>query len=88
MFKEAKSKNTHIIVERIVEDIDDIVKKVRFDRGPPLAIGDAVALFLLVEEGSRPATQRFSGVAARNGNLRQHRLGRMVASGFFSAAAL
>jgi len=31
LFKEAKSKNTHIIVERIVEDIDDIVKKVRFD---------------------------------------------------------
>jgi type I restriction enzyme R subunit len=31
LFKEAKSKNTHIIVERIVADIDDIVKKVRFD---------------------------------------------------------
>jgi type I restriction enzyme R subunit len=31
LFKAAKSKNTHIIVERIVEDIDDIVKKVRFD---------------------------------------------------------
>ena len=30
LFKEAKSKNTHIIVERIVADIDDIVKKVRF----------------------------------------------------------
>jgi type I restriction enzyme, R subunit len=30
LFKEAKSKNTHIIVERIVTDIDDIVKKVRF----------------------------------------------------------
>jgi type I restriction enzyme R subunit len=29
-FKEAKNKNTHIIVERIVADIDDIVKKVRF----------------------------------------------------------
>jgi type I restriction-modification system DNA methylase subunit len=27
---EAESKNTHIIVERIVADIDDIVKKVRF----------------------------------------------------------
>ena len=31
LFKEAKTKNTHIIVERIVADIDDIVKKVRFD---------------------------------------------------------
>src|SRR6516165_10021455 len=30
LFKDAKSKNTHIIVERIVADIDDIVKKVRF----------------------------------------------------------
>jgi hypothetical protein len=30
LFSEAKSKNTHIIVERIVTDIDDIVKKVRF----------------------------------------------------------
>ena len=31
MFNEAKNKNTHIIVERIVADIDDIVKKARFD---------------------------------------------------------
>ena len=30
LFKEARNKNTQIIVERIVEDIDDIVKKVRF----------------------------------------------------------
>jgi type I restriction enzyme R subunit len=30
LFNEAKSKNTYIIVERIVADIDDIVKKVRF----------------------------------------------------------
>jgi type I restriction enzyme R subunit len=30
LFNEAKSKNTHIIVERIVSDLDDIVKKVRF----------------------------------------------------------
>jgi len=30
LFAEAKSKNTHIIVERIVTDIDEIVKKVRF----------------------------------------------------------
>ena len=30
LFKEAKKQNTHIIVERIVVDIDDIVKKVRF----------------------------------------------------------
>jgi len=30
LFSEAKTRNTHIIVERIVNDIDDIVKKVRF----------------------------------------------------------
>jgi type I restriction enzyme R subunit len=30
LFQEAKGKNTHIIVERIVNDIDEIVKKVRF----------------------------------------------------------
>jgi type I restriction enzyme R subunit len=30
LFNEAKGNNTHIIVERIVNDIDDIVKKVRF----------------------------------------------------------
>jgi type I restriction enzyme R subunit len=30
LFQEAKNGNTHIIVERIVADIDDIVKKVRF----------------------------------------------------------
>jgi len=30
LFQEAKNTNTHIIVERIVTDIDDIVKKVRF----------------------------------------------------------
>lgn len=30
LFNEAKNKGTHVIVERIVADIDDIVKKVRF----------------------------------------------------------
>ena len=30
MVGEARGANTHIIVERIVTDIDDIVKKVRF----------------------------------------------------------
>jgi len=30
LFTEAKTSNTHIIVERIVAEIDDIVKKVRF----------------------------------------------------------
>ena len=30
LFQEVKGKSTHIIVERIVADIDDIVKKVRF----------------------------------------------------------
>ena len=30
LFSEAKTRNTHIIVERIVADIDDIVKEVRF----------------------------------------------------------
>ncbi len=31
LFKEAKNRNTHIMVERIVANIDDIVKKVRFE---------------------------------------------------------
>lgn len=30
LFNEAKGKNAHIIVERIVTDIDEIVKKMRF----------------------------------------------------------
>ena len=30
LFNEAKSNGTHIIVERIVNDIDEIVRKVRF----------------------------------------------------------
>ena len=30
LFNEAKSKGTHIIVERVVNDIDEIVRKVRF----------------------------------------------------------
>ncbi len=30
LFSQAKNHNTHVIVERIVADIDDIVKKVRF----------------------------------------------------------
>jgi type I restriction enzyme, R subunit len=30
LFKEVKHTNTHIIVERIVADIDDIVKEIRF----------------------------------------------------------
>ncbi len=31
LFNDAKTKNTHIMVERIVDDIDQIVKAVRFD---------------------------------------------------------
>ena len=31
LFNEVKSKNTHVIVERIVADIDGIVRQVRFD---------------------------------------------------------
>jgi len=31
LFNEAKTRNTHIMVERIVDDIDQIVKAVRFD---------------------------------------------------------
>jgi type I restriction enzyme R subunit len=34
LFNDAKNGNTHIIVERIVTDIDDIVKKVRFPESP------------------------------------------------------
>ncbi|MCH8513647.1 MAG: DUF559 domain-containing protein [Kiritimatiellae bacterium] len=31
LFNEVKNRNTHVIVERIVADIDDIVRQVRFD---------------------------------------------------------
>ncbi len=37
LFNEAKNRNTHIIVERIVNDIDEIVRKVRFPTGSPPA---------------------------------------------------
>ena len=39
LFNEVKGKHTHVIVERIVADIDAIVKQVRFDgwQAPPKA---------------------------------------------------
>jgi type I site-specific restriction-modification system R (restriction) subunit len=40
LFKEAKGTNTHIIVERIVSDIDAIVKKVRFDGWKTTSAGE------------------------------------------------
>ncbi|MBM3997898.1 MAG: DUF3387 domain-containing protein, partial [Planctomycetes bacterium] len=40
LFNDAKTKNTHIIVERIVADIDDIVKKVRFQDWQHTATGE------------------------------------------------
>ena len=40
LFKEAKNRNTHIIVERIVEDNDDSVKKVRFDGWQATSAGE------------------------------------------------
>ena len=40
LFNEAKNKSTHIIVERIVEDIDKIVKNVRFDGWQATAAGE------------------------------------------------
>jgi type I restriction enzyme, R subunit len=40
LFNEAKGNNTHIIVERIVNDIDDIVKKVRFPDWQQTAQGE------------------------------------------------
>ena len=42
LFNDAKTKNTHIIVERIVADIDDIVKKVRFQDWQQTATGERV----------------------------------------------
>jgi type I restriction enzyme R subunit len=42
LFKEAKGKNTHIIVERIVSDIDEIVKKVRFDGWKTTTSGERI----------------------------------------------
>jgi len=40
LFNEVKSKNTHVIVERIVADIDAIVKQVRFDGWQGTAQGE------------------------------------------------
>lgn len=40
LFDEAKSKHTHVIVERIVSDIDNIVKQVRFDGWQATAQGE------------------------------------------------
>ncbi|MCC5841885.1 MAG: hypothetical protein JJT96_17350 [Opitutales bacterium] len=40
LFNEAKSKHTHVIVERIVTDIDSIVKQVRFDGWQATAQGE------------------------------------------------
>jgi type I restriction enzyme R subunit len=42
LFTEVKSKNTHIIVERIVNDIDDIVRKVRFPEWQHTSQGERV----------------------------------------------
>jgi type I restriction enzyme R subunit len=42
LFKEAKGTNTHIIVERIVSDIDEIVKKVRFDGWKTTTSGERI----------------------------------------------
>jgi type I restriction enzyme R subunit len=40
LFNEVKSKNTHVIVERIVSDIDSIVRGVRFDGWQSTAQGE------------------------------------------------
>lgn len=40
LFNEAKTKHTHVIVERIVTDIDGIVKQVRFDGWQATAQGE------------------------------------------------
>jgi len=40
LFNEVKGKNTHVIVERIVADIDSIVKQVRFDGWQTTAQGE------------------------------------------------
>ena len=40
LFNEVKGKNTHVIVERIVADIDSIVKQVRFDGWQATAQGE------------------------------------------------
>ena len=41
-FSEAKTGNTHVIVERIVNDIDDIVRAVRFDNWHHTGQGERV----------------------------------------------
>lgn len=40
LFNEAKTRHTHVIVERIVTDIDEIVKQVRFDGWQTTAQGE------------------------------------------------
>jgi type I restriction enzyme R subunit len=62
LFNEAKSANTHIIVERIVADIDDIVKKVRFPEWQETTQGER-----LVQKELRPTIQ----APHRPGTVRQ-----------------
>lgn len=40
LFQEARNKDTHIMVERIVEDIDEIVRMVRFDGWQTTSAGE------------------------------------------------
>jgi hypothetical protein len=61
LFEEAKGTNTHIIVERIVTDIDDIVKKVRFPEWQKTTQGER-----LVQKELRRT--RYNGSPRRNGS--------------------
>jgi len=54
LFNEAKSKNTHVIVERLVTDIDAIVRKIRFDGWQSTSAGERE-----VQKALRQALRKF-----------------------------
>jgi hypothetical protein len=72
LFNEVKSKNTHIIVERIVADIDAIVKQVRFDgwQAPPKA--NARSNRRLSEGLAQIQAAHRSGAFRQSGQVRVH----------------
>jgi hypothetical protein len=65
LFAEAKTRNTHVIVERIVADIDDFVKKVRFPDWQHASQGER-----LVRRGAAPHARK-AQAPHRSGAVRQ-----------------
>jgi hypothetical protein len=69
LFNEVKGKHTHVIVERIVADIDAIVKQVRFDGWQATAQGERE-----VQTGAAPRAAQIQ-TAHRPGAIRQRPTG-------------